>query len=557
MDIDRHKRNVKRMVDAGAPETDIDKYLADEGVSLDMLRGSAAQQPADIPERGSPEYNTRMAELQTNMDAAQADSDAAQRKLDVLNPVLGGLNAVQRFTNSATLGVPDRLASTILEGKDMLTGDNNEGGPSRHAQLKAQKEQLRQQFPKSSLTADVGGAVAGLGKAYKAGVTFTKAVPGTLSKGKKFLANTAGLSADGAVIAGTTSLIDGNSAGQALQDAKEGALFTGAGNVALQGAGRALRPLLSKVNTDTPIKALKNLRTTAYKRLDSMGVRYAPESTAALRQGVADDLVNDTVGLDKAIHPATSRIVKTLSDFKGDMPFTKLEQLRKRAARIAVNPNGGEDAYAASILARNIDEFVASAPRTASQTGKSGDDVAAAVKDARELHRRVKGHESVSEAAEKAVRRGGGSTGSGGNLDNAIRQNIRQILDNPKRVKFFNQAERKAMEKVVMGSKGGNVARLLGKAAPTGNVRAVLSGTAGAGLGGALGIGGPLGVVGILGGGHISRKLSEKITQGHLDDLLHLLRNGDVPKRVNNAAGDFVEKATPVAALSAAPMAVE
>ena len=522
-DYTRHKSNVRKMIEAGAPEADIDAYLSGEGVTAEQLRGET-QAPASVE---------------------PVQMETPEIKAPTASGVVAGLS------RGATIGADQHIEaalSSIIPANFMAGGADVKFGDYKGnlGKIRDRNSAIKEAAPVAHGVGEVAGNIAGLGKAYSAGLTATKAVPQGLSGAKKLAATTGALAVDGAVIAGSEAAFDGKSVDEIGGAAQKGALFSGGANVALSGAQKMASPLLSKVTDNISAEKLKSLRNVAYKRLDNFGVRYAPEATDNLRQGIGDALLNDTVGLDKAIHPATSKIFKTLQDFKGDMPFTKLEQLRKRAARVASNPNGGEDAYAASILAKDIDDFVAAAPATTSHTGANGETVANTVKEARELHRRFKGHETVMGASDKAIRRGGGSTGSGANMDNAIRQNIRQILDNPKRVKFFNAAERKAMEKVVMGSKGGNVARLLGKAAPTGSVSSVLSGTAGAA------IGGPVGVAAFLGGGHMARKTSEKITKKHIDELLHLLRNGEALERVSNAAGQLVEGAAPVAATTTA-----
>lgn len=43
-DTDRIKRNIRKMIDMGAPEADIDGYIASEGVTLEQLRGAPAKQ---------------------------------------------------------------------------------------------------------------------------------------------------------------------------------------------------------------------------------------------------------------------------------------------------------------------------------------------------------------------------------------------------------------------------------------------------------------------------------------------------------------------------------
>jgi len=475
-------------------------------------------------ERGDEFVDNMLAQFEGGGPVDLNDTDET-RKAKALTATLGVANAASRFSNSATLGVPKRIISAGQEAADVFTGNDVD----RHAELRGSLEETRQKFPKSSLAADVGGAVVGLGKAAQAGVTATRFVPQAATGAKKLAGTTAALAADGAVIAGADALIDGRDASKA---AGIGGAAGAAFNVITRGAGKAITPLLSKVKPATTRAELKRLRHIAYKRVENFGVKYAAPAVASLKQGIADDLVNPVVGLDRATHPVTSRIVETIKKSNGEMNFVALNNLRKRAARVASNPTGGEDAYAASILARNIDEFIESAPPTLSN-GANGKDVANALKDANGLHRRVKGSDTISEAVEKANRRAA-SSGSGANVENATRQNIRQILDNPKRVKFFTAAEKTAMEKIVRGSKGHNLLRLLGKAAPTGTVSTVLSGSAGASLGG------PLGAAAFLGTGSAARKLSEKLTQKNVDDLIFLIRNGAAPARTPTAASKTV-----------------
>lgn len=54
-DLQKVKRNVKRMVEMDAPEEDIDAYIAGEGVTLDQLKGVSSQ-PSAAPAQGNPDY---------------------------------------------------------------------------------------------------------------------------------------------------------------------------------------------------------------------------------------------------------------------------------------------------------------------------------------------------------------------------------------------------------------------------------------------------------------------------------------------------------------------
>jgi hypothetical protein len=44
MDFNRIKSNIGKMIDMGAPESDIDAYIAEEGVTPEMLRGEQGAQ---------------------------------------------------------------------------------------------------------------------------------------------------------------------------------------------------------------------------------------------------------------------------------------------------------------------------------------------------------------------------------------------------------------------------------------------------------------------------------------------------------------------------------
>lgn len=50
VELDRIKRNVGRMIDQGAPESEVDAYVTSEGATPEMLRGSGASRPGTPPQ---------------------------------------------------------------------------------------------------------------------------------------------------------------------------------------------------------------------------------------------------------------------------------------------------------------------------------------------------------------------------------------------------------------------------------------------------------------------------------------------------------------------------
>ena len=74
----------------------------------------------------------------------------------------------------------------------------------------------------------------------------------------------------------------------------------------------------------------------------------------------------------------------------------------------------------------------------------------------------------VDEAIERATNTAA-ATGSGGNIENEIRKQFRNILNSPKQKKGFSEDELDAMRAIVRGTDFGNIARLVGKLSPNGS----------------------------------------------------------------------------------------
>jgi hypothetical protein len=126
--------------------------------------------------------------------------------------------------------------------------------------------------------------------------------------------------------------------------------------------------------------------------------------------------------------------------------------------------------------------------------------------------------DDVAKQLEKAKTQAG-STWSGGNIENATRQKLRAILDNPSRSRGFSPDEKAALEQAVIGSGSGhNMARLVGKLSPQGS-----------GLMAALGIGGtaanPMLAAGPI-AGIAGKKVSEKMTEANVKQLVDIIAAG-------------------------------
>lgn len=524
----------------------------DTGERVERIGGEwrAASQPSAPPiaiaahgQRVAPERQKVTALAPIDGAQKKLDEQARERQIAIklgLDPDQDSLSAqavTSQYLNSLSFGMGDNAASAMSGVGAVIANpfrEEKETFKEAYARSMAYEAKLREfnnrADPGTALGAKVGGAVTGGTGVLKTGLTATRFVPQTLTGAKGFAASTAALGVDGAGLAALDALGNGRNV---AKDAQMGGGFGAAANVVTRGTSRALTPLFSKVSKTTTVQQLNRLHDAASKRVERMGAKYSAPAMRYLKQALDEDLIKKTgIELNKESQPVTYRIVKAIRNAKGEMNFKTLREHANRAKRIADRPESGEDAYAASILARNIDEFIESAPPTSS-TGTSGEVLGAALKDLASLTRRVRGSETI-ESATKSARLKTGSLGSKSSIDTTIRHNILQVLEDPKRIGDFTTAEREAMEKVIMGAEGQSLLRLIGSAAPSGNTKSLFKAATSKYLAG------PEATAALLTTGAVSKKLSEKLTQGHVDELLHLIRNGVPRTSTPNAVGRFI-----------------
>lgn len=143
-----------------------------------------------------------------------------------------------------------------------------------------------------------------------------------------------------------------------------------------------------------------------------------------------------------------------------------------------LNPTAG-----AGVTARKkINEYLANLPASDVRSGdpvKAGRILRAADADYA-ASQRARTVESLMRRAELQA----GSSHSGQNVNNATRQKLRTLLTNEKKTGGFTKAEMDQLERAVMGTKTGNVARFLGNALAPSGAMLFQNSAAAAGLGG-------------------------------------------------------------------------
>ena len=288
------------------------------------------------------------------------------------------------------------------------------------------------------------------------------------------------------------------------------------------GAG-ALTPVAPRVPRNggpVNLDQLRAQRTAAYQAADAAGVVYSPQAVDDLVSNIEQSAINSN--LNPARHPRAASMLQDIQDAGGNsMSLTQLDQLRQVVRRDVANAPDDAERFFGNQMIRQIDQFVDSAPPVVSG---NANDAAQLIQNARNLNTRYRKVETIMDAVDSARLRAG-STGSGGNVDNAIRQNLRRVLENGN----WTPEEEAALRSAVVGGPWQNALRLVGKLSPSGNglMAALNLGSAAAG-----------GLPGAIPGatGMIAKHVADNMTQQRVSNLLQIAGNPQLTPAQRQAA---------------------
>lgn len=260
---------------------------------------------------------------------------------------------------------------------------------------------------------------------------------------------------------------------------------------------------------------LKAAAKSFYKQAEDAGVVVKPEAIRPLATDIFQTISKE--GLDPTLHPRATAAMKRIDDV-ADQPLTfqTLEILR-RVANAAGKGIDKDEGRIAGIIKDKIDDFMSG---LSEKDIVAGDAKVAAemLPKARDLWSKVAKLEHVENLVERAKLSAPNFSGSG--MENALRTEFRALAKNARAMRTFTPQEQKAIKKIAMGTAGSNAARQAGKFAPTGVVSTVLSGGAGAT------VGGPVGAVALPAAGYLARRLATAMTERYIKQLETTIRNG-------------------------------
>lgn len=414
-------------------------------------------------------------------------------------PIIGGMLDKGVLNASAGLG-------SLISGQSF--------GQTKD-QMQTLRDQSRESHPYARMAGNMAGAAvatAPLASTALGAKAFGLAPGMTLPArmGASALTNGAISGADTAARGGDMRDIAGSTA--------IGATVGGALPIVGQGISAGLGKVAGWFNRKPPsmgVDELKAASRAAYDQADQAGVMFNGDGVNGLRSNIIKDLTDH--GFDPVNEPGIMPVIKRLESMgSGNVTLKGLDTLRKVAANGFIPGNKSNNAAVSKIIDR-IDELATNADPSTVLMGdaKAG---SASLQDARKLWGRGKKLETVNELLDRAGLNAG-SSGSGGNVENATRQQLKRMLTNESMRRGLTVDEKAALRKAVLGSKTQNALRLAGKLSPQGNGLMLTMGAVGSYANPAVGI--PAMVA-----GYGAKKTSEYLSRKSVGDLVNLIAHG-------------------------------
>jgi hypothetical protein len=301
----------------------------------------------------------------------------------------------------------------------------------------------------------------------------------------------------------------------------------------LAGAGvGALGGIRSQVRESAPTAdQLRNMSDLQYTNATKAGVIVSPESLKAKLPSFNEALKVE--GYDPGLHPQLNAVVTRLQqETEAPKTLKELETLRrivKAPTRTFDNPDQQRIAYR---LLDEFDDYVDNLkPADLVGAAKESKTATNALSKARNLYARSKKSDVMSDILERAeIKAGANFTQSG--LENSLRQELKSLALNKKRMAGFTKAEQDAIQAAAKGGNVQNVLRYFGKYAPTSVIPAGIGSGIGAGVGAAMGgpVGAAIGSAVVPTVGAAARAGATRIGMNRLQELQDMIALGRLPE---------------------------
>jgi hypothetical protein len=302
--------------------------------------------------------------------------------------------------------------------------------------------------------------------------------------------------------------------------------------MAAGGSIGALGGIRSRVREVAPTpEQLRNLSELKYTNATKAGVVVSSDSLKSQLPNF-NNVLKDA-GYDVGLHPQIDAVLKRLEiDSETPKTLKELENLRrivKAPTKIFENADQQRVSYE---LVDAFDDYVSNLnPKDLVGAAKESKTATNALAKARNLYARSKKAEVMEDILERSQLKAGANFTQSG-LENAIRQELKSLALNKKRMAGFTQAEQDAIKAAAKGGNVQNVLRSIGKYAATSPIPAGVGVGGGAAIGSALGgpVGAAIGAAAVPAVGGLARAGATRIGMNRLQELQDMIALGRLPE---------------------------
>lgn len=377
----------------------------------------------------------------------RGDTKTQAQKFDELptwqKPFVAADDIVRQVVDGMTFGYGDKFAAKANEALGMGDYETN------LAAQRAMTEQAGERAGLAGSAASIAGSLLPVSKAMKYGVTAT-AIPKVPAFGGAVL--------DGAAIGAL------NAAGHD-QNIAVGAGFGGVAGAAGDVVGKVATKYVTPAIKDTA-ETLSRKAKAAYADLDAAGVMYSPNAIADL---LANTKANYTrMGFHPKNQPGAAVALEELERVvAAGLPVNStgmqsIKELIRGGYAEGARLNPKNNALLTDAI-KQLDDMILN-PKPGQVFAGDGNRAAKAYAEANKAYSQSKKMDKVTGAIKEAEDRAS-TTGSGGNVENAIRQELRKL----RKDKGWTPDERAALRKAYGGTLPRTIARWAGNMSPMGN----------------------------------------------------------------------------------------
>ena len=502
-----------------------------------MIKGGSAQSPmqAGLAKMSDMTRNPRLVD-QSPATGGFADGDPRNVATPVPPAPPQGTNLADQFSSGLNEGIA-RFAGVPV---DLMTGALNLGGAGVNALLGTEIPAIENPVGGSGtftsamdpLISDADPQTAGQRYARRGGQEIGFGIPAAMTgaaiPGYGAAAREAMAPYMAASVAGDAgAALAGQTAREVAPNSPIADLIASllGGGGASYAASR-MTPALAATPT---LDEMKSKASGLWEKVQSAPETLTDSATAGLEAATRGAL--PTSQLAPRSYPAAFAAAEDVGTLQNPRVFDVEEARRIIGDAVAGDP---KEARVGVAMKKAIEDYMGTL-KPADLQGGSADETLDALAAARKTTHQTKKADAVINKEMRGESRAA-TTGTGGNEVNAIRQNIRTLFDKERDPTLsgarqgFSPDEMKAMDTVVFGDTKSNIARLLGRMAPTsGALPMTMTGLGGAsGATATLATGNPFFAIPAIAGGvgELSKAAAEKMTKDQIAVLLATILNG-------------------------------